>query len=77
MIKAAILGLTLSSPVYTNRHFRFGVNGVTNTTISYIIQASTNLRSWTPIRTNAGSFTFTDTNTSGFSARFYRATSVP
>ena len=77
MIKAAILGLTLTSPVYTNHQFQFYVNGVTNTNISYIVQASSNLTGWVPIRTNPGSFKFTDTNAGKYSARFYRATSVP
>jgi len=77
MIKAAILGLTLSSPIYTNGQFQFSVNGVTNTTISYIVQATTNMASWTPIWTNAGSFRFTDTNVNKLPARFYRATSAP
>src|SRR5437016_8866118 len=77
MIKAAILGLTLSSPVYTNHQAQFYVNGVTNTTINYIVQASTNLRDWIPLRTNAGSFKFTDTNAASYAAKFYRATSVP
>jgi len=77
LIKAAILGLTLSSPVYTNHQVQFYVSGVTNTTISYIVQASTNLTDWTPVRTNGGAFTFTDTNASGQFVRFYRATSVP
>jgi len=77
MIKAAILGLSLSPPVYTNGQMQFYVNGVTNTTINYIVQASTNLTDWTPVRTNGGSFTFTDTNTSDYVTRFCRATSVP
>ncbi len=77
MIKAAILGLTLTTPTVTNHQFQCYVNGVTNTTISYIVQVSTNLANWLPIRTNAGAFTFTDTNTSKYPALFYRATSVP
>ena len=43
---------------------------------TYIIQASTNLRDWTPISTNSGltgSVVFTDTNAANFSQRFYRA----
>jgi hypothetical protein len=77
MIKAAILGLTLGQPVYTNGQCRFSVNGVTNTTISYIVQATTNFIDWVPILTNGGSFSFSDTNAGGAQARFYRATSVP
>jgi hypothetical protein len=77
MIKAAILGLTLGPPVYTNRQIQFAVNGVTNASISYIVQASSNLISWFPIRTNAGSFRFSESNSPGSTARFYRATSVP
>jgi len=77
MIKAAVLGLTLTSPAYNNRQFQFYVNGVTNTTVSYLVQSSTDLTTWLPIRTNAGSFRFTDTNVMSFPVRFYRAISVP
>ena len=43
---------------------------------TYIIQASTNLRDWTPISTNSGltgGVVFTDTDAANFSQRFYRA----
>jgi trimeric autotransporter adhesin len=47
----------------------FGVAGLTN-----IIQASTNLLSWTPVLTNsAGVYEFTDTNAINYPSRFYRA----
>ena len=53
------------------------VNGVTNRTISYTVQASRKLTDRIPIRTNGGSFTFTDTNANDFLTRLYRAASVP
>jgi hypothetical protein len=43
---------------------------------NYVILASTNLKSWTPISTNAaptGSVTFTDKAATNHSARYYRA----
>jgi hypothetical protein len=43
---------------------------------NYIIQASTSLNSWVPIKTNAaaadGTFSYTDPNTHSFGARYYR-----
>src|SRR5439155_3343153 len=50
---------TLSSFAYANNQFQFSVTGVP--TFSYIIQASTDLMSWTSIQTNTSPFTFTDT----------------
>jgi hypothetical protein len=43
---------------------------------NYVILASTNLKNWTPISTNAaptGSVTFTDKTATNHSARYYRA----
>ncbi len=60
----------------TNHQFQarlFGISGMTN-----IIQASTNLTSWTPILTNsAGIYDFTDPSTPGYPRRFYRAVLGP
>jgi hypothetical protein len=60
----------------TNRQFRariLGISGVTN-----IVQASTNLTSWTPILTNsAGIYDFTDPSTPNYRYRFYRAVLGP
>jgi hypothetical protein len=44
---------------------------------NYVILASTNLKDWTPISTNAaptGSVTYTDTTITNHSLRFYKAT---
>lgn len=47
----------------------------------YVIQASTNLTTWTAISTNSasveGTLQFTDTNASSFNKRYYRAYLVP
>lgn len=58
-------------------------NMIVNLTLSgeagatYVIQASTNLSSWTPISTNTaaadGFINYTDTNSPSFNTRFYRA----
>lgn len=50
-----------------------GISGQTN-----IIQASTNLVTWTPVLTNtSGIYDFTDPNSSSYRARFYRALLAP
>ncbi len=65
---------TLINPAWpaTNRLFHarlFGVPNVTN-----IVEASTDLHSWSGILTNTnGVYDFTDTNSSAFSRRYYRA----
>jgi len=46
-----------------------GISGLTN-----IIQASTNLVTWTPVLTNTtGIYDFTDANSTSYHIRFYRA----
>ncbi len=56
----------------TNRQFQvrlLGIIGLTN-----VIQAGTNLSSWTPILTNnAGVYDFTDPDSAAYPIRFYRA----
>jgi hypothetical protein len=56
----------------TNGQFRVrlvGISGITN-----LIQASTNLSSWTPVLTNStGIYDFTDAASTNFVRRFYRA----
>jgi hypothetical protein len=54
----------------TNGTFQLTINsqpGQTN-----VVQASTNLVNWVPIRTNVGSFIFTDPNSTNYPYRFYR-----
>ncbi len=58
----------------TNRLFQMRLVGIANT--NYVILASTNLITWTPIATNAsgtGLWTFTDTHSTNFPGRYYRA----
>src|SRR5439155_25317161 len=45
-ILAAPTAPTLTSPMYSAGQFQFTLNGQTN--VTYIIQSSTNLQSWTP-----------------------------
>jgi uncharacterized repeat protein (TIGR01451 family) len=59
----------VSGAVATGGKFYLTVSG----TGSVVIQASTNLVSWVNIYTNTPPFTFTDTISSPFSYRFYRA----
>jgi len=43
----------------------------------YVVQASTDLVTWSPIETNAAPFQFTDRSASGFSQRYYRVFYLP
>ena len=51
--------------------FQFSLAGATGG--SYAILVSTNLSDWTVLQITNSPCTFTDTNTSGFPQRFYRA----
>jgi len=62
---------TLSASTYTNNQFKFSLTGVPG--YSYVIQASTNLTSWTSIYTNTSPFTFTDASATNYPYRFYKA----
>jgi hypothetical protein len=60
----------------TNKQVQFRVTGTSGQ--SYIIQGSTNLTLWTPLQTNSTMFyDFSDTNSSGYPSRFYRAVLGP
>ena len=52
-------------------HFHLTLAGVPG--CRYAILASTDLSNWTVLQTTNSPFSFTDTNTSGFPRRFYRA----
>jgi hypothetical protein len=60
----------LSSPTSAAGGFTFTVNNTIGS--PYVIVASTNLAYWVAIGTNAAPFTFTDTNSSKYSRRFYK-----
>jgi len=59
----------------SNGQFQLSVAGVPG--CNYAILASTDLSNWTVLQTTNSPFTFTDTNTSGFPCRFYRAQYLP
>jgi len=61
----------LTSPASAPGGFTFTVNNTVGS--SYVIVASTNLTYWVAIGTNTAPFTFTDTNSSKYSRRFYKA----
>jgi len=69
----------LLSPAWTsNGVFTFTLNG--NAGFNYAIEATTNLRAWSPIQTvsNAsGQILFTETNLSAYPFRAYRARLIP
>jgi hypothetical protein len=62
---------TLTSAAGVNGQFTFDVSGVPG--CSYIVQASTNLVDWENVQTNTAPCTFTDTDASQYSQRYYRA----
>lgn len=63
---------TITTPAKTiNGQFGFQVDGVPGA--KYVVQASTDLKTWTSIRTNIAPFTFTDSNTASFDQRYYRS----
>ena len=67
------LSVRLTSPVYSANRFQFRLTGPAGT---YVIQASTNLTSWTSLATTNltnGLLDFTDGGTSNFVLRYYRA----
>ncbi len=60
----------------TNQQFRFRVTGTSGQ--SYIIQATANFTSWTSLQTNSTMFyDFSDVNSAGYPARFYRGIIQP
>ncbi|HEX4263993.1 MAG TPA: chitobiase/beta-hexosaminidase C-terminal domain-containing protein [Verrucomicrobiae bacterium] len=65
--------LQFQSQGFTNNVFDLSFAGVTGS--NYVLQASTNLLDWTPIKTNiapANSFILTDPGATNFPRRFYR-----
>jgi len=57
----------------TNQQFQLSFAGVTGS--NYVLQATTNFLTWTPIITNTAAtnqFNLLDTNAAGFRYRFYR-----
>ena len=62
---------TLSSLIYSKQQFKLSLGGVSN--YSYVIQASTNLTTWTNVTTNTAPFTFTDSTVTNYPTRYYRA----
>ena len=58
-----------------NGQFQFSLVGVLG--CPYDVLTSTDLSNWTVLQTIPSPFTFTDTNTSAFPHRFYRAQHVP
>jgi len=59
----------------TNGQLQFSLAGVPG--CQYAILASPDLTNWTVLQITNSPFTFTDTNTSAFPCRFYRAQYVP
>ncbi len=77
ILTVAISQATLAAPIYTNGQFKITVSMVTS--LSYIIQASTNLlgTNWITLATNTAPFIYTDRQASNYVQRFYRAVYKP
>jgi hypothetical protein len=54
--------------------FGFEMSGTSSA--QYIVQASTDLVHWVALQTNTAPFQFVDSNTAGYSRRFYRTVSI-
>ena len=66
-----VVSPALMSPVNGAGGFSFTVNKTAGS--AYVIVASTDLINWVAIGTNTAPFTFTDTSSSQYSKRFYKA----
>ena len=64
---------SLLAPQMANGNFQFQVAGGAG--LKYAVLASSDLKNWTPVRTNISPFVFVETN--HILARFYRAQFVP
>jgi hypothetical protein len=61
------------APRFTSNQFGFGLSGPAAT--SFVVEASTNLKVWSPLSTNtfgAGPFQFVDPGSTTNPIRFYR-----
>jgi len=67
----------VSGSMMTNGKFKLNFTGSGSTTETNIVEASTNLINWTPIYTNLGSMTFTDSAANSYPHRFYRVITSP
>lgn len=71
-VRALSLGIPSYSP---SQGLQFTVTGTPGST--YVVEASTNLVNWLPLKTNSSPFTFTDPNAVALPLRFYRAHQWP
>jgi hypothetical protein len=61
----------LKTMVTAGAGFSFQVTGVTGG--KYVVEATSDWKTWSPLQTNTAPFTFLDSATNAFSQRFYRA----
>ena len=54
-----------------NGQFGFQVAGIPGS--QYVVQASSDLKTWTSVQTNTAPFSFTDSNSASFNQRYYRS----
>jgi hypothetical protein len=78
-VTSSVAALTVhGSGSFSSNGFGFQLSGVAGQTV--LIEASTNLASWTPLLTNsllAGNLYFNDPDSTNIARRFYRARLTP
>jgi M6 family metalloprotease-like protein/uncharacterized repeat protein (TIGR01451 family) len=75
VVSGALVPPTVVPAVTAGGSFSLSINGSPGVTT--VVQASTDLKTWVPVYTNIGSFTFTSSDITSYSQRFYRAISTP
>ena len=74
---AQVTVFTNTAPIISNAaktvngQFGFQVDGVPGA--QYVVQASSDLKTWTSIQTNTAPFSFSDSNSASFNQRYYRS----
>lgn len=58
-----------------NGQFNLQINGISGAT--YVVEASSDMKVWTPVFTNQSPFVYVEANPTAYSQRFYRAAFLP
>jgi len=67
---------TMTAPATaSNGQFSFQIPGVAG--LQYVVEATADFKTWTPVATNTAPFTYTETNAASYSQRYYRSYYLP